>query len=227
MSPARGTAAVTLPTAGTKAEAVLMRLRDQLISGQRTYGEILSSADLAQEFGVSRRPVMDALLRLESAGFLTIIPQVGCQVVTPDRRTVREHFYAAAVIEGAAAGLAAWYASDIERAEVASALIDSGEAAAANDVHGFEVANKRFHTATLTAGGNARLTTLARDAWHLSDFYLQRRTPEDLRAAHAEHEEVAALIASRDTVAARTTMEAHLARFGDRAILPSDEDWVA
>ena len=212
------------PAAATKAEAVLIALREQLISGERPYGEILSSADLAEEFGVSRRPVMDALLRLESAGFIEIIRQVGCQVVIPDRRSVREHFFAAAVLEGAAAGLAAEHASARERAEIHAALADSAAAAAADDVHGFEVANKRFHTATLAGGGNRRLAELAHDAWNLSDFYLQRRTPEDLRIAHREHEQVAQLIDAGDAAGARRAMESHLARFGDRAIIPDQDE---
>jgi DNA-binding GntR family transcriptional regulator len=215
------------PSAATKAEAVLIALRAQLISGERPYGQILSSAEIAQEFGVSRRPVMDALLRLESAGFITIIRQVGCQVVIPDRRSVREHFYAAAVLEGAAAGLAAEHASAAQRAEIRAALSDSAAAAETNDVHGFEVANKRFHTATLTAGGNARIAELAHDAWNLSDFYLQRRTPEDLRVAHAEHEQVARLIDRGDAAATRQAMESHLARFGDRAILSESAERAA
>jgi DNA-binding GntR family transcriptional regulator len=215
------------PTAATKAEAVLIALRAQLISGERPYGQILSSADLAQEFGVSRRPVMDALARLESAGFIEIIRQVGHQVVIPDRRCVREHFVAAAVLEGAAVGLAAQHASAADRNEIRAALHDSGVAAQANDVHGFEVANKRFHTATLAAGANRRIAELAHDAWNLSDFYLQRRTPEDLRIAHGEHEQVAALIQSGDGRAAREAMEAHMTRFGDRAIIPDEQEAAA
>ena len=215
------------PAAATKAQGVLVALREQLIHGQRPYGEILSSADLAREFGVSRRPVMDALARLESAGFIEIIRQVGCQVVIPDRRTVREHFVAAAVLEGAAVGLAAEHASDRERAEIRAALQDSAAAAQANDIHAFERANKRFHTATLAAGGNRRIAELAHDAWSLSDFYLQRRTPEDLRIAHAEHEQVAELIARGDGRAAREAMEAHMARFGDRAIIPDEQEAAA
>lgn len=48
------------------------------------FGEVLSTYELAQEFGVSRRPVMDAAMRLASEGFISIIPQVGCRVIIPD-----------------------------------------------------------------------------------------------------------------------------------------------
>ncbi len=205
---------------GTKADMVFVALREQLIAGRREYGETLSTNDLALELGVSRRPVMDAMLRLEGAGFITIIPQVGCRVVIPERRMVREHFYAAGVLDGAAARLAATRATDGERRLLTEALKDSRSAARALDKRRFDRANKRFHTALLAAGGNRRLATLAHSSWDLSDFYLQQRTPQDLRRSHREHEAIAAAIERGDADAARDAAEAHLTRFGDEAILP-------
>jgi DNA-binding GntR family transcriptional regulator len=208
---------------GTKADAVFFALREQLIAGERPYGETLSTNELAQEFGVSRRPVMDAMMRLEVAGFIEIIRQVGCRVVVPERRMVREHFYAAGVLDGAAARLAASRASEAERELLRQALRGSRSAARAFDKPRFEVANKRFHTALLTAGGNRRLADLAHSSWDLSDFYLQRRTPDDLRRSHREHEAIAEAIARRDPEGARDAAEAHLARFGEAPILPDDD----
>ena len=70
-------------------------LRAELLSGARDA--------LDGRVGVSRRAVMDAMMRLELAGFIEIIRQVGFRVVVPDPVTVHEHFYTAAVLEGAAA----------------------------------------------------------------------------------------------------------------------------
>lgn len=209
---------------GTKADVVFEELRTQLIAGRRAYGETLSTAELAAEFGVSRRPVMDAVMRLEVAGFIEIIAQVGCRVIVPERRLVREHFYAAGVLDGAAARLAATGASDGDRELIADALADSREAARALDQRAFERANKRFHYALLIAGRNQRLADLALSAWDLSDFYLQHRTPQDLRRSHEEHEAIADAIARHDSDVARDEAEAHLTRFGDQAILPGDGD---
>jgi len=208
--------------AGTKADMAFHALREQLIAGERTYGETLSTAELAGELGVSRRPVMDAMMRLQGAGFIEIIRQVGCRVVVPERRMVREHFYAAGVLDGAAARLAATRASDAERELLQDALRASRSAARALDKRRFELANKRFHSALLTAGGNRRLADLAHSSWDLSDFYLQRRTPDDLRRSHREHEAIAEAIERRDPEAARDAAEAHLAHFGEAAILPAD-----
>ena len=203
--------------APTKADTVYEELRAQLIGGRRRYGETLSSAELALEFGVSRRPVMDALLRLEMAGFIEIVRQVGCRVVVPDEASVREHFQTAAVLEGAAARLAAAVRGGDQRAELERALRASGAAAAANDVPAFEAANKDLHATLQVAAGNQRLAHLAHGAWDLSDFYLQRRTRDDLHRSHAEHEAIVAAVLAGDAAAARDRMEAHMERFAAHA----------
>jgi DNA-binding GntR family transcriptional regulator len=212
----------SVPAVGTKADLVFAGLRARLIGGWREYGEMLNTVEIAEEFGVSRRPVMDAMGRLELAGFIEIIAQVGCRVIVPERRTVREHFYTAGVLDGAAARLAATGATEVQRRALREALEQSAIAAAALDQHAFEAANKRFHATLLAAGGNHRLAQLARQAWDLSDFYLQRRTEDDLRRSHAEHEAIAEAILRGDCNGARDAAEAHLARFGDAAILPGD-----
>lgn len=200
---------------GTKADVVYDALREQLITGRRGYGETLSSAELATEFGVSRRPVMDAMMRLELAGFIEIIRQVGCRVVVPDRTSVREHFYTAAVLEGAAARLAASQRTAAEARALKAALVESGATAKANDMPGFGRANQRLHAGILSASGNQRLGDLARSAWDLSDFYLIGRSPEDLVRSHREHEGIVAAISRRDPDRARDLMERHMARFGE------------
>jgi DNA-binding GntR family transcriptional regulator len=206
----------------TKADLVFEALRARLIAGLPAYGETLNTVEIAEEFGVSRRPVMDAMGRLELAGFIEIIAQVGCRVIVPERRAVREHFYTAGVLDGAAARLAALGATDVQRRALGEALELSAVAAGALDQHAFEEANKRFHATLLAAGGNQRLAQLARQAWDLSDFYLQRRTEDDLRRSHAEHEAIATAILGGDADGARDAAEAHLTRFGDAAILPGD-----
>jgi DNA-binding GntR family transcriptional regulator len=206
----------------TKADVVFDALRVRLIAGWRDYGEMLNTAEIAEEFGVSRRPVMDAMARLELAGFIEIIAQVGCRVVMPERRAVREHFYTAGVLDGAAARLAAAGATEVQRRALSEALQLSADAAGEHNQHAFELANKRFHATLLAAGGNHHLAQLARQAWDLSDFYLQRRTEDDLRRSHAEHEAIAEAILGGDAGRARDLAEAHLARFGAAAILPGD-----
>lgn len=197
----------------SKADQIYDLLRARLISGQYAFGEVLSTYGLAEELGVSRRPVMDAVIRLESAGFILIIRQVGCQVVVPDERSVKEHFAVAGVLEGAGARLAASSASAADIDAVEAAHRRGQIAVEGRDVPGFAEANRLFHSAILAASANARLSELAQQAWDLSDFYLRDRRSADLSKAHLEHTGILNALKGRDPESARRLMEEHMCRF--------------
>lgn len=198
----------------TKTDQIYQALLTQLLEGRHQFGEILSTYDLATEFGVSRRPVMDAVMRLAAAGFISVIPQVGCQVAIPDERKVRDHFAVAGILEGAGARLAALTATDAQLAEIDDMLVRGTGPAKRNDAPAFAGANRDFHSAVLAASGNQRLADLAMDTWDLNDFYLQKnRLSTDLVQAQSEHAEIAEAIEQRDAERAGKLMEEHVSRF--------------
>jgi DNA-binding GntR family transcriptional regulator len=197
-----------------KTDQIYNALLAQLLEGHYQFGEILSTYELASGFGVSRRPVMDAVMRLASAGFISIIPQVGCQVSVPDERKVREHFAVAGILEGAGAKLAAISASELQLDEIRDALDRGARPAARNDGMSFAKANREFHSSILAACGNERLSELAKQTWDLNDFYLQKnRLRTDLAQAQREHAEIVASIAAKDDVLAHELMAEHVSRF--------------
>ncbi len=70
-------------------------------------GDPLVESDLAQQLGISKTPVRDALLELEREGFVTKVPFKGTYVTEITLKDVREVFQVRAVLEGLAARLAA------------------------------------------------------------------------------------------------------------------------
>ncbi len=70
------------PRAKTHAAAVYNQLRRSLVNGELSPGTRLFEVDLANELGVSRTPVREALRRLESDGFVQRVPGTGL-IVTP------------------------------------------------------------------------------------------------------------------------------------------------
>lgn len=221
MTAARSEGAVPLLR---KADQVYEQLRLEFVRGEWPFGKAFSTYDLAERFGISRRPVMDAVAKLESEGFVEVIPQVGCRVIAPTARQVREHFEVAAALEGAAARLAAiaGEAAAIARLEAiherAEPVVGAGDSTA------FAALNRELHVAILEASGNATITALARGAWDLRDFYLQhkrhRRSAETLEQRHAEHRGVIDAIRAGDAVLARTRMEEHVERFMRDEVIP-------
>lgn len=97
----------------TAYQLVLQRLRD----GDYASGQRISVEELVLELGASRQPVMDALKRLSTEGFLDIIPQVGVRVIVPQRDDFVDFFRLLANVDGLCAELAA------ERAEAASVVL--------------------------------------------------------------------------------------------------------
>lgn len=70
-------------------------------------GEMLSEKNMAVEFGVSRTPVREVLLRLEWEKLLTIIPRAGIMVSKVEFHQLRDVFQTRAPLEGLLARLAA------------------------------------------------------------------------------------------------------------------------
>jgi len=73
-----------------KAGEVAADLEERLIRGEYRFGETLSIYALATQFEASRQPVASAVLYLRSVGYLEIIPQVGCRVVSPSGQEVHD-----------------------------------------------------------------------------------------------------------------------------------------
>jgi len=64
------------------ANRVYEAIKERLLDGRYFAAEKLGVDAIAEEFGMSRFPVMDAMKRLSVEGFVNITPQVGCRVAT-------------------------------------------------------------------------------------------------------------------------------------------------
>ncbi|WP_286696051.1 GntR family transcriptional regulator [Spongiibacter sp. UBA1325] len=109
-----------------KAGEIASELEDRLVRGAYKFGENLSIYNLAKEFGASRQPVSAAVLYLGTVGYLEIIPQVGCRVVSPSPQDVEDFYMLFARTEALIARFASErYQEDeaIQLKEIANALL--------------------------------------------------------------------------------------------------------
>ncbi|MCP4559099.1 MAG: GntR family transcriptional regulator [Bosea sp.] len=95
----------------SRAEYVYSRLMTMLRTGELRAGQRLREVELAEQLGVSRTPIREALRRISSEGLIEILPGRGMIVAAYDKQQVRELYALRGVLEGAAAQLAARYAS--------------------------------------------------------------------------------------------------------------------
>src|SRR5450759_4557167 len=109
----------------------------------------LDERKLAQDFGISRTPVREAMAQLESEGFVRSVPRRGIYVVRKTKREVIEMITAWAALESMAARLITQTASEQEIAGLRRmfATFENGEVAAKLDE--YSEVNIEFHQAII------------------------------------------------------------------------------
>jgi DNA-binding GntR family transcriptional regulator len=76
----------------TTVELVTTAIRQMILSGRLVPGEVLRQEALADDLGVSRVPIREAISRLQSEGLLTVVPHKGAYVCELSVDEVRETF---------------------------------------------------------------------------------------------------------------------------------------
>ena len=100
-------------------DAIANALRDQIMAGELKPGERLIEKVVAEQHGVSRVPVREALRRLESEGFITLTPYQGAAVSQTLRRDTVELMQVRRGLEM----MAARFAAERRGGEVADELM--------------------------------------------------------------------------------------------------------
>jgi DNA-binding GntR family transcriptional regulator len=168
----------------TVAGMTLDAIRARILRGVYPEGEPLRQDSLADELGVSRIPVREALHQLEAEGLVTFTPHHGAVVATMSAAEVEEVFALRAAIESALlrAALPRLDAGQLARA---AALLDHAERAlSAGDVVAAGELGWEFHAALYDAADRPVTMSIVRRLHQLSDrCALRMRTRGEAGAA--------------------------------------------
>ena len=135
-------------------EAIYAVLCHSIIDLSLAPGEVLSETALAKDLSVSRSPVRDALLRLQSDGLVTQSKGQSFQVAAIDKAECRELMEARLAIEGQAAFWAAERAGAQNLADMEASIKDYLRACRAWDVSVMAESDHRFHQELINAAQN-------------------------------------------------------------------------
>ena len=187
-------------------------IRARILSGAIAPGDRLREIALADEMGLSRTPVREAMRRLEQDGLVEHVPHRGAIVRTLDPQQVTELYLIREVLEGTAARLAAQQASAAE-VEALRALLAT-QPGEAEDAGGVEASRRNavFHRAIRDAAHN-RFLLRAMEGVTASLALLGPTTlgmPGRIPEAAAEHAAILEAIAGRDGDAAEAAARAHI-----------------
>ena len=135
----------------------------------------LDERQLAEDLGVSRTPIREAIVRLEHEGLVRTVARRGTFVVRKTKKEILEIITVWAALEGMGARLATQRASDADIASLRKLFetFESGEINAHLDE--YSEANLRFHQAILDLGGCDLLSRLA-DSVLIHMRAIRRRT---------------------------------------------------
>jgi DNA-binding GntR family transcriptional regulator len=191
---------------------VAERLRARIFAHELQPGNWVDEQALAQEYGISRTPLREALKVLASEGLVVLKPRRGCYVAEVSEQDLDEVFPVMAVLEAKVAEQAARRLASADFARL-QAIHDELELhATANDADRFFDANQRFHTALQEIAGNRYLAQLIDDARKV--IKLTRR--DSLRLAGriaqsvAEHRAILDALRNGDAELAGKRMHDHL-----------------
>jgi DNA-binding GntR family transcriptional regulator len=187
-------------------DKVVNELRRRIIDGVYEPGDRLTEERLADDFGVSRNPVREAIRVLEAEGFLHAQPRRGAVVASLSVRDVEDLFDVRLSLETLAATLAA------ERAGAGGAALEKllARAGATRRTADLAALNTRFHSEICQLAGNALLTALM-ESLHGRLQWVYRQSVETRAAdSWAEHRELAAAILAGDAEAAGRAARTHV-----------------
>lgn len=189
----------------TTQESVATRLRHLILSRELRPGERLVQSELAEQLGVSRTPVREALHRLESDGLVKISPHKGASVADLSISELDEIYTIRIAIEGYGAYLAAQSITDedLERLEVLvhrmREVFEQGDRLQLLEV------NRNFYTVLYSIANRPRLYELIMKHLDLAELYRRMAFAMDsyFRNTLADHEELLAAFRRHDPAEAQ------------------------
>jgi DNA-binding GntR family transcriptional regulator len=192
-------------------EEVAELLRQRIFRRELEPGSWIDELKLAEEYGISRTPLREALKVLAAEGLVTMKVRRGAYVTEVSDQDLSEVYHLLSLLESDAAAVVAERATPAQRKEL-QALHRELEGAV-KDREKFFAVNERFHMRLLELAGNRWRNQMVADLRKVmklnrhNSLLKSGRIEESL----AEHRAVMEAIAKKDAAAAMQRMREHFA----------------
>ena len=185
-------------------------LEDAIISGVHAPGERLHADRLAEQYGVSRIPVREALRSLHAAGWVDIRPRYGVYVRERSEAELIELFEARSVVEAAIATWAATRRNTADLTALRRSVSRSRKAAQRSDESALTESSADFYQRMRAAARNHVLATLSADLQKRARFYFSMVAGDLGRDWVELHAAVAEAVAAGDAEEAARLSRQHI-----------------
>ena len=190
-------------------EEVAELLRQRIFARELEPGSWIDELKLAEEYGISRTPLREALKVLAAEGLVTMKVRRGAYVTEVSEKDLADVYHLLSLLESDAAGVVAERATDAQRTELQT-LHAELETAITNRDRFFAV-NEQFHMRLLEMADNRWRQQMVADLRKVmklnrhSSLFKSGRIEESL----AEHRAVMAALLARDAELTRQRMQEH------------------
>lgn len=193
-------------------DVVVENIRQAIISGQFPAGMRLMELQLAEEMGVSRTPVREAIRKMELEGLVVMIPRRGAYVANISIKDINEVYQVRTALDVLAAGLAADKITEEEAAEM-QRLIDEDKALVEARNYPKIIENDTaFHDIIYRASGNKRCMDIISNLREQITAIRGRSMPYPgrLEIMLVEHQTIADSIAKHNAKKAQEAVRVHM-----------------
>lgn len=195
-------------------------LKSMIMDRQLLPGEKIPQEKLAEDLGISRTPLVNALKFLEKEKLVQSIPRRGFFMRTFTKKEMISIFELREVLEGLAARKAAQKITDSQIAQLQKFFRQFTGDKDIEDIRTYAREDRRFHTFLLDIGAKEFLKSML-ETYNIISYSYQVVAPEGLvrhpRETIHEHQAMIEAIARRDAEMAETLMRRHFQR--SRAVL--------
>lgn len=197
-------------------DKVVAELRRDILYGVLQPHQELYQDKIADELGVSRMPVREALQILSNEGLVDVRPNKVATVSDISEEFIRDHYSVRALLEKEAGRLAATRGTDC------SAMWENYEKAekaiARRDIRSFNDYNREIHRLIWSASGNVHLEKLLSQMWNTisTDGDMAEK---DARNSNADHKRIIESIEEGNAEATMEIIAEHVSRSCKRAVL--------
>jgi len=188
-------------------------LREQVLTGVIPAGSRVNEVEVAQQLGISRGPLREAIRHLASEGLLTLVPHRGAFVPAADEDEVRALFELRTALECAAAELAASRRTDVDLVRLHEVCAESRRNYRAGQPFPYRL-DLAFHQTLLHAARSPHIAEQVRLVQQRV-VLLRSALEDDQPHQHAsmdDHNELVKAIEDGDAARAAAVMRRHLSR---------------
>lgn len=191
---------------------VYATLRDAIVRAELPPGTQLSENELAEQLGVSRTPIREALGRLRDDRLVTVVPQLGTFVAKISTQAVTDAQFIREALECAAIRPAAERARDDDIAALEENLHSQERARDSGDIDAWYLLDDAYHRALCDLSGHPAVWSVSERAKsHLNRLRrISLTMPDYIPEMIVEHRAVVDAVGRHDPDAAESTLRHHL-----------------